>query len=177
MRAWCVAFPTVVRKETTKEPTREHTTNKVYMQKEFVVLGTRVGSRECKRCSRSSARYFDIRGGRFNTQVVTRRLRDTICWCFLVFPTRVTVVRGWSAWAGGGARKILTLALQGEGFNTQVVNLIWCFNIVLHRRDSGSFSVSQAASPAVPNEPSAVLACGAAAPEAPPNSQIVRDLE
>ena len=77
----------------------------------------------------------------------------------------------------GGARKILTLALQGEGFNTQVVNLIWCFNIVLHRRDSGSFSVSQAASPAVPNEPSAVLACGAAAPEAPPNSQIVRDLE
>ena len=80
---------------------------------------------------------------------------------------------GW--WCG--ARKILTLALQGEGFNTQVVNLIWCFNIVLHRRDSGSFSVSQAASPAVPNEPSAVLACGAAAPEAPPNSQIVRDLE
>ena len=66
-----------------------------YMQKEFVVLGTRVGSRDCKRCSRSSARYFDIRGGRFNTQVVTRRLRDTICWCFLVFPTRVTVVRGW----------------------------------------------------------------------------------
>ena len=84
---------------------------------------------------------------------------------------------GAGAWAGGGARKILTLALQGEGFNTQVVNLIWCFNIVLHRRDSGSFSVSQAASPAVPNEPSAVLACGAAAPEAPPNSQIVRDLE
>ena len=42
MRAWCVAFPTVDRKETTKEPTREHTTNKV--QKEFVVLGT---GREC----------------------------------------------------------------------------------------------------------------------------------
>ena len=39
MRAWCVAFPTVDRKETTKEPTREHTTNKVQKdksRKEFV---------------------------------------------------------------------------------------------------------------------------------------------